>query len=235
MALGRAAFAYADPSMTARPSSTFTRQPLHVVMRRYTRRARWYRLAEFAILFPHRLRKRAVSRLELSRGQTVLEIGCGTGRSLPLLCAAVGAGGQVIAVDVSRGMLAWAERWAKREDRQNVRFLLHDAVHVKLRRQVDAVLFSLSYSVLPDRQPALEAAWHALAPGGRLVIMDAGLPPTRLGRLLRPFAERIATVFPGDPYSKPWEDLKALAPTAQTEWFRRGLYFICSAQKPVDP
>jgi demethylmenaquinone methyltransferase/2-methoxy-6-polyprenyl-1,4-benzoquinol methylase len=202
-------------------------------MRRYTRRARWYRLTEPALLFPHRMRKRAITRLELLPGQTVLEIGCGTGRSLALLGDAVGEGGEVIGVDVSRGMLARAERWAKRNDRQNVRLLLHDAVHLSLRRPVDAVLFSLSYSALPDRAPALDVAWRALAPAGKLVIMDARLPPTRLGRLLRPAAETLATVFPGDPYSTPWNDLSAITPSVQTEWFRRGLYFICSARKPA--
>jgi ubiquinone/menaquinone biosynthesis C-methylase UbiE len=213
---------------------TFARQPLHRVMRRYTRLARWYRLAEVSILFPHGMRKRAVGRLGLSLGQTVLEIGCGTGRNLPLLCRAVGPEGQVIGVDVSRGMLARAERWVKRHERRNVRLLLHDAAYLNLKCRPDAVLFSLSYSVLPERRAPLERAWRALKPGGSLVIMDAGLPPTRLGRLLRPAAEAIATAFPGDPYSRPWDDLTRLPAEVQTEWFRRGLYFICSARKPAD-
>jgi hypothetical protein len=49
--------------------------------------------------------------------------------------------------------------------------------------------------------------------------MDAGLPANRLGWLLAPFGEAIATVFPGDPYSQPWEDLKAISDTVDTERF----------------
>ncbi len=38
---------------------------------------------------------------------------------------------------------------------------------------VDAVLFSLSYSVMPDRREALKRAWTALQPGGRVVIISS--------------------------------------------------------------
>lgn len=68
--------------------STFVRQPLPQVPRRYDRMERWYRTAEITILLPHRLRRKAVRRLDLEPGETVLEIGCGTGRNLPLLCVA---------------------------------------------------------------------------------------------------------------------------------------------------
>jgi ubiquinone/menaquinone biosynthesis C-methylase UbiE len=81
--------------------STFVRQPLPQVRRRYDRMARWYRAAEITLLLPHRLRHKAVQRLDLEPGETVLEIGCGTGRNLPLLCETVGEDGQVIGVDAS--------------------------------------------------------------------------------------------------------------------------------------
>ncbi|HKI42463.1 MAG TPA: hypothetical protein VKA66_19295, partial [Mycobacterium sp.] len=82
-----------------------------------------------------------------------------------------------------------------------------------------------------DRATVLQKAWEALRPGGRLVVMDAGLPENRLGRLLAPFGEAIATVFPGDPYSRPWEDLRVLSETIITEPFQLGIYFICTVIK----
>jgi ubiquinone/menaquinone biosynthesis C-methylase UbiE len=213
--------------------STFVRRPLPQVTRRYDHMARWYRAAEITILLPHRLRKKAVQRLDLKPGETVLEIGCGTGRNLPLLCDAVGSDGRVIGVDASSGMLARAQRWVKRHDRQNVRLLQQDAAELALPDQVDAVLFSLSYSALPQRKPVLQKTWEALRPRGRLVIMDAGLPASPLGHLLGPVGEAIATIFPGDPYSRPWEDLMSLSQTVQSEWFQLGIYFICTIHKPA--
>jgi ubiquinone/menaquinone biosynthesis C-methylase UbiE len=212
--------------------TTFARQPLAQVTRRYDRMARWYRAAEITLLLPHRLRKKAVQRLGLKPGETVLEIGCGTGRNLPLLCDAVGGAGRVIGVDASIGMLARARRWVTDNYRQNVRLLHEDASELTLADRVDAVLFSLSYSVLPDRPATLRKAWETLRPGGRLVVMDAGLPAGPLGRLLGPIGEAIATILPGDPYSRPWEDLTKLTQPVRSEWFRLGTYFICTVHKP---
>lgn len=70
--------------------STFVRQPLTRVASRYDRLARWYRFAEPAVALPFGLRRKTVKRLDLQIRNTVLEIGCGTGRNLPLLCEAVG-------------------------------------------------------------------------------------------------------------------------------------------------
>jgi ubiquinone/menaquinone biosynthesis C-methylase UbiE len=212
--------------------STFVRQPLPRVTRRYDRMARWYRACEITILLPHRLRRKAVQRLDLQPGETVLEIGCGTGRNLPLLCDTVGNEGHVIGVDASSGMLARAQQWVTHHQRQNVRLLHQDAAELSLPDQVDAALFSLSYSVLPDRETVLQRTWGTLRPDGRLVIMDAGLPASSLGRLLGPVGEAIATIFPGDPYSRPWEDLTSLSQTVQCEWFQLGIYFICTVRKP---
>lgn len=213
--------------------ASFKRTPLPELTRRYDRIAPWYRWLEFSVLFPHRMRKKAVARLELAPGATVLEIGCGTGRSLPLLCHAVGEHGHVIGVDASAGALAQAQRWVDRHPRANVRLIHQDAAQLELERRADAVLFSLSYSVLPDRAPVLQRAWDALAPSGALVIVDAGLL-NGVGRLLRPFGEVVATLFPGDPYSQPWLDLRSLSPDVETEWHRLGIYFICKTRKPAD-
>jgi len=106
-------------------------------------------------------------------------------------------------VNVSSGMLSRTQQWVTRHHRRNVLLRHQDAAELILPGQVDAVLFSLSYSVLPDRETVLQKAWEALRPGGRLVIMDACLPTSPLGRLLGPLGEAIATIFPGDPYSRP--------------------------------
>jgi ubiquinone/menaquinone biosynthesis C-methylase UbiE len=194
--------------------------------------ARWYRFAGPLILLAPGFRRKAVKRLGLKRGETVLEVGCGTGRNLALLREAVGDDGQVIGVDASSGMLAQAQQLATRQGWKNVRLLHQDAAELTLEDQFDAVFFSLSYSVLPDRATVLQKAWQALRPGGRLVIMDAGLLASPLGRVLGPIGEAIATVFPGDPYSQPWEDLKAISDTIETERFQLGIYFICKVVKP---
>jgi ubiquinone/menaquinone biosynthesis C-methylase UbiE len=211
--------------------STFVRQPLGVVVSRYDRVARWYRFGEWTILLAPGFRRRAVARLELRPGERVLEVGCGTGRNLRFLREVVGGGGEVIGVDASAGMLAEAHKTMTRHHWQNVRLIHQDATKLSLDEPVDVAYFSLSYSALPDRDPVLDRVWEALRPGGRLVIMDAGIPNSALGRILAPLSEVVATIFPGDPYSTPWEDLSRLAEPVRTERFQFDLYFLCSVRK----
>jgi SAM-dependent methyltransferase len=117
---------------------------------------------------------------------------------------------------------------------ENVTLREQDARSLGTGDEYDAVLFSLSYSVLPDPQATLAVIWELLRPGGRVVIMDAGLPEGRLGRLLRPLARTVsrATVL-GDPDSRPWQDLAELGATdVETTRSQAGTYFVCSGRRP---
>src|ERR1700761_486545 len=141
------------------------------ITRQYDRVARFYSTLEpLYLIFPP-ARRRAVAALGLKPGDTVLEIGAGTGRNFPYLVDAVGPGGTVIGVDASEGMLAEARKLIERRGWQNVQLLHQDATKLQLDREVDGALFSLSYSALPEPRPALAQAWERLRPGGRVVVM----------------------------------------------------------------
>jgi demethylmenaquinone methyltransferase/2-methoxy-6-polyprenyl-1,4-benzoquinol methylase len=51
-------------------------------------------------------RKRAVRALNLQRGDTVVDIGCGTGLNFPLLQGAIGPEGTIVGVDLTDAMLS---------------------------------------------------------------------------------------------------------------------------------
>jgi ubiquinone/menaquinone biosynthesis C-methylase UbiE len=210
---------------------TFVRQPLETVVARYDRIAPWYRFGEWTILLAPGFRRRAVERLDLEPGDRVLEVGCGTGRNLGLLRNAVGEEGEVIGIDASGGMLAQAQKTIRRDRWRNVRLIHDDAANLSLDEKVDVAYFSLSYSVLPERDAVLDRVWESLRLAGRLVIMDAGVPNTTLGRTLAPLADIVATIFPGDPYSTPWKDLSRLTDPVRIERFQFGLYCVCSVTK----
>jgi len=110
----------------------------------------------------------------------VLEIGAGTGRNFPYLVDAVGPSGTIIGVDASKGMLAEARKLIERRGWSNVQLLHQDATKLQIDRDVDRVLFSLSYSALPEPRPALARGWERLRRGGRIVVMDMGLTPKPL-------------------------------------------------------
>jgi demethylmenaquinone methyltransferase/2-methoxy-6-polyprenyl-1,4-benzoquinol methylase len=207
------------------------RQPLPTVVCGYDRIARFYSgLAPIFLIRP-KFRRKAVTRLQLKPGDVVLEVGCGTGLNLPLLVDAVGSSGVVIGIDASSGMLERARALVAQNGWQNVRLLEQDASQLDIDRELDAVLFSLSYSVLPDPQPALARSWERLRGGGRLVVFDGTLPANTLGRALRPFASLLIKITPGNADTHPWDDLAALSSPVETEKFQPGIYYTCAITK----
>lgn len=205
---------------------------LDFIRRRYNRLARIYPLFEFMFVLPSGIRARAVDRLDLQDGDKVLEVGCGTGRNLQHLIKAVGTAGQVYGVDYCEGMLAKAKQLCERHRWRNVTLLQQDAAHLVLPEQVDGVLFSLCYTVMPQPREALAQAWKYLRPTKHAVIMEAKLADGLLGRLSRPLVILLskATVL-GDPDEQPWEDLKEFTTQVQMEEINFGTYYICCGTK----
>lgn len=211
---------------------TWAEVDLAQIQRRYRYVAPIYPVFNLVFGLPPGIRKRAVSRLALKPGEAVLEVGCGTGRNLPLLSKAVGPSGRVIGVDATDPMLVRAMALCKRRRLDNVMLLKQDAAELSLSELVDAAFFSLSYAVIPREKVALEKAWQRLRPGGRLVIMDASLERRRSGRMTRGFAARLshATVL-GNPFKRPWEDLERLAGKVEVEEAGFRTYVVCTATK----
>ncbi len=64
-------------------------------------------------------RKQAISRLNLKPGDTVVDIGCGTGLNFPFLYQAVTSRGKIIGVDLSEEMLAQAKQTIEKNQWSN--------------------------------------------------------------------------------------------------------------------
>jgi SAM-dependent methyltransferase len=108
----------------------------------------------------------AVAELGLRAGQTALDVGCGTGRALPHLRAAVGRGGKVLGVDLTSEMLATARDHGRHLDGWLV---LADARRLPLRAGgVDGVLAAGLLRHLPDAGDGLAELARVTRAGGRL-------------------------------------------------------------------
>ena len=66
-----------------------------------------YRLIGFRITT---YRSRAIELLKLKRGDSVVELGCGTRLNFPYIIEQIGAEGKLIGVDLSPKMLAYAQK-----------------------------------------------------------------------------------------------------------------------------
>lgn len=139
----------------------------------------------------------ALRRLLPAPPASVLDVGAGTG-FLSLLLAAQGY--RVTSVDLSAGMLSQLREKAERRNLA-IETVQADAVHPPAG-PFDAVVERHLLWTLPDPAAAL-AAWHAVAPAGRLVVVegswgaggDTGLAGLRARA--RQLAERIRPAEPG--------------------------------------
>ena len=202
------------------------------VARRYDRIAGLITFFEWLLCVPEGFRRRAAESLELRRGDRVLEIGCGTGRNLPYLREAVGPAGRVYGVDLSDGMLTKANELCDRHQWNNVTLVRRDAVEYSAPEPLDGIIFGLSYNTMPHHRAVLRHALTLLRPGGRIVIMDAKVPPGRSGRMILPFSAWLMRLtLLGNPYIRPWEHLAEVTDQFDMQEFLFGSYYICRGVK----
>ncbi|MFI8893374.1 class I SAM-dependent methyltransferase [Streptomyces paradoxus] len=110
----------------------------------------------------------AVAELGLRAGDRVLDAGCGTGRALPPLRAAVGASGVVLGADLTPAMLREAVLAGRDRDGQ---LLLTDVAALPLRsRSLDAVFGAGLISHLESPAENLRELARVVRPGGVLAL-----------------------------------------------------------------
>ena len=121
---------------------------------------------------PERLRPLAIEKLALRPGETVLDLGCGTGLSFELLERGVGPEGRIIGVELSSEMLVSARNNVEEHKWTNITLIEGNAEDVEVPGPVDAVLTFFTPHITGSRL-AMERALEDLRPGGRLVTAGA--------------------------------------------------------------
>jgi ubiquinone/menaquinone biosynthesis C-methylase UbiE len=132
--------------------------------------AMWlYRLSGFRI---DQYRQDAVEALGLDLGDTVVELGCGTGLNFPFLHKAVGEGGRIIGVDLTDAMLEQAHQRVVKSRWRNVELIQSDLSKYAIPKNVEGVLSSLAITLVPEYDGIIQRGAKALKAEGRLAILD---------------------------------------------------------------
>ncbi|MEF8812458.1 MAG: methyltransferase domain-containing protein [Halovenus sp.] len=124
-------------------------------------------------------RERAAKTLALSPGDTVVDLGCGTGANFPHLQERVGRDGRVVGIDIVPGMLAGARERIRREGWTSVHAVRGDATRPPVP-EVDGLLSTFLVGMLPNPETAVRTWIQCVAPGGRVTLLNAVRSDRRL-------------------------------------------------------
>ena len=134
------------------------------------------------------MRDQGLAMLAPKPGETMLEIGFGTGHCLAKLADAVGPTGKVLGIDLSDGMLEHARQLLKEKNvAERVELFCGDAAQLPFAPEsLDGIFtnFTLELFDTPE-MPGVLANWkQALKPGGRLQVVSISKegPPSLMGK-----------------------------------------------------
>lgn len=138
------------------------------------------------------LRKSLVSRLQLSKGKTILVTGAGAGNDLPYLAQSLEGLGVIYAQDISKQMLmAGVDRYGSQSKGWGVDiyFSASDATNLPFGDNVfDAAYHFGGLNLFPNIRKGISEMDRVVKSGGRIVISDEGAAPwlkqTDLGKML---------------------------------------------------
>ena len=179
------------------------------------------------------LRRRTIAKLVLRPGDRVLDVGCGTGLSFPLIEAAIGATGRLIGVEQSPEMMAFARERIRKAGWSNATLLEVPIEDVAIPGPVTAILLNFVHDVLQS-PPALARIFAAAAPGARVAGQGMKLfpwwaAPANLFVLAkaRPYMTTYANL------ARPWVTLAPYVPQLERETTMLGMgYIVWGAFRP---
>ncbi|MGB9957628.1 class I SAM-dependent methyltransferase [Haloferax prahovense] len=183
--------------MTEQSSSrSRSRSPSSVAQSFYTRWATLYDALARRAPGVGSVRTEAADALTLAPGETVIEMGCGTGANLPYLAERVGPEGTVVGIDFSPGVLDVARE--RTREYPNVHLVRADAtrppVAPELDESPDAVLATFVSGMFDDSAAVVSSWVDLVGSGGRLCLVDLAETTDRRWRPLNPVFRALVRV-----------------------------------------
>lgn len=178
------------------------------------------------------VRSNAVKKIQLKKGNKVLEVACGTGSNFLYLIDSVGKDGFILGFDYVPETLVSAKELCEKNNWKNIKLVQGDASQLKIaEKDFDGVICVLGLSVIPDWEKALKRSYSVLKQGGRIVVCDACLFSNFL-KFLNPLVEFIYTKFAAwAPNRNIPEKMKEIFGNVEVKNQNLGTFFIASSVK----
>lgn len=202
------------------------RQPdRRAALTQYRSRANGYD-SELALFEP--LRREAIARLNLVRGATVLDVGCGTGLSFALLDDAVGRRGRIVGIEQCPEMMDKARERVAAQGWRHVSLIQAPAETARLDALADAALFNFTHDVLRCPEAIANILRH-LKPGARVVATGLQWAPLWAWPVnLFVLGAALYSVTTMDGLGQPWSGLadQLGALDVDNRWMMGGIYMV---------
>lgn len=151
-------------------------EPNNSIVNAYRKYAGNYDLAvklyELLGLRIKKYRKMIVGFLELSKGDIVVEIGCGTGLNFSLVLDAIGPKGKLIGVDITDQMLEQAKKRIQKNGWKNVELVQKDISEYDFPNELDGVFSTGALQYTPQYDQVIKKCYNALKIGKKIAIFD---------------------------------------------------------------
>ncbi len=172
----------------------------------------------------------AIKKLSLQHGNSVIELGCGTGLNFPFLMEHIGPEGRLIGVDLTPGMLDIARVRVERSGWKNVELIQSDVASYDFPDGVNGVLATGLFGYISEYDRVIKAASQSLVPGGHLSILD-GKQPENLPSWLFKIVLKLGGPFGYTPEYfnvRPWESVERYFKEISFETRYGGMIYILS-------
>ena len=183
-------------------------------------------------------RRRALEKLRIGSGTSVLDLACGTGQNFPYMSSKLGPKGKIIGVDLSSGMLRMASRNAGTTP---ISLMQIDATRLTLSllaeqtglSEVDAVICTYGFTAMQNWEDVFQCSYALLKPGGMYLIHDIHAEKRSLHVSAFEMATRV------DLSRRSWEPLQAQSRDFHFEYIDpsahifAGRLFVATGIKPA--
>ncbi len=181
-------------------------------------------------------RTKALRFAGLKKGDTVLDLCCGSGLSFAAIQSIIGPTGKIIAVDANGKMLALAKTLAEKNKWSNMQFIQSDIEKLAFNEKIDFAFFALCWYDKTQNSAWLRKVSHLLDPEtGILCFFDYKLPSNWLRYLVTPFIWVLVNWL-GEAYGledlkwKPKEEIGSLLKDVNYTEYYFGVLFALSGK-----
>jgi ubiquinone/menaquinone biosynthesis C-methylase UbiE len=177
-------------------------------------------------------RELLVQQLPIRRGDTVLDVGCGTGLCLPLLRHKVGPTGAIVGIDESEQMLQVAAGRIAEHGWDNVRLIAAPVAHAPIDTVADGAVFCAVHDVM-QCPAALSNVLDHLRPGAP-VAAAGGKQPGPWMWAWRSWVADLHAPYISDftGFDKPWARLAQLVPDLRVREVAFGAGYLAVGHTP---